>query len=262
MIARSVPASQRGRTTAWAFWLAMLSSGCDQPLNFSGLAADQASARASQSLEFDVPAQFWDKTADGEFVVTGFRLGFFRDASAEPIATRDVGRDAVVVDGRTARVVLNPPPLGQEAGPISIRIQTLTRQGASPWSASAALPATSGAPPGPASKSARPGRSSLSISDVEPYPRLADALRKLVPSPAKVDQLLASFRNINELAQAVAICTEHDVELGVLSERMAGPPRRSLRRAVRDLQPTLLGAPMRKANEAAKQLLAAPKPPE
>ncbi len=263
MISWSSPASQRIRTIAWLFVLAAVSAGCDQPLNLGVLAGAQPSARGTgQYLEFDLPQEYSNKDANGEFVITGFRLGFFRADSAEPISTIEVGRDAVVVNGSTGKVLLTPQQFPKDLGPVVLRLQTLTRQAASEWSApSTALADTSSATPGSAPEKASPSRSRLSMSDVERHPRLAEALRKLKPSGTEFEQVLAPFRNVNQLAQAVALCTAQDIALDSLAARMVGPPRRSLRNAVRELKPALEGAAMRKANAAGKQLLgAAPTP--
>lgn len=258
MIPCSLPATQHIRRIACLFVLTAVSAGCDQPVNLGVLAGAQPKAGGTgQSLEFDLPEEYSNKDANGEFVITGFRLGFFRAESADPISTMEVGRDAVVVNGRTGKVSLTAQQIPKDPGPVVLRLQTLTRQGASEWSApSTALTDTSSAAPGIAPESPR-SRSRLSMSEVERHPRLADALRKLKPSGSELEQVLASFRNVNQLAQAVALCTAQDIALDALAAKMAGPPRRSLRNAVRELKPALEGSALRKANAAGKQLLGA-----
>jgi hypothetical protein len=253
MMSSSPPDSRRLRTVAWVFMLAAVAADCDQPLAVSGVAHGQSASQSTHKLlEFDLPDEYSSKDADGEFVVTGFRLGFFRPGEAVPISTREIGRDLVVVNGRRGQVLLS-----DDVGNVVLRLQTLTRNGASDWSApSPAETVMSPAPDRSAGKTGR-GRSGVSMSEVERHPRLAEALHKLL-SPTKPEQVLASFRNINELARAVAICTEHGITLQKLGDTMVGPPRRSLRNAVTELKPALQGSDtMRKANAAAKQLLAA-----
>ena len=263
MISCSPPARQHIRAVACLLVLAVVSAGCDQPISLGILAGAQPNARGTgQSLEFDLPQEYSTKDANGEFVITGFRLGFFQAESALPISTVELGRDAVVVTGLTAKVSLTPQQIPKDLGPIVLRLQTLTRHGASDWSApSTAIADTSSATPGNAPEKASGSRSPLSMSDIERHPRLAEALRKLKPSGTEFEQVLAPFRSVSQLAQAVALCTEQDIALDSLTAKMTGPPRRSLRNAVRELKPALKGAALRKANADGKQLLGAAQPP-
>jgi hypothetical protein len=261
MKAYVTPGIRRRLSAGWVILLATVGLACDQPISSNVRAEGQANARGTrQAVEFDLPAEYWTKDANGEFVITGFRLGLFQDGSSEPLSTRDIGRDAVIEAGRTGQISLTPrPPNG--VGAVVWRLQTLTRDGASPWSAPTPAVDSAGSTPARPEAAAKSRRRPLSMSDVERHPRLLEAFRKALPSSAAADQVLAAFRNVNELSQAVAISTAEGMALDVLGKKMAGPPRQSLRNAVRELRPNLRGTDaLRKANMAAKELLgAAPK---
>jgi hypothetical protein len=261
MKAYVTPGIRRRLSAGWVILLATLGLACDQPISPNVRAEGQANARGTrQAVEFDLPAEYWTKDAKGEFVITGFRLGLFQDGSSEPLSTREIGREAVIEAGRTGQISLIPQRFSKDVGAVVWRLQTLTRDGASPWSApSPVVDPAANAPARP--EVAKGGRSRLSMSEVERHPRLLEAFSKALPSSAAADQVLAAFRNVNELSQAVAISTAEGIALDVLGKKMAGPPRLSLRNAVRELRPNLRGTDaLRKANTTAKELLgAAPK---
>jgi hypothetical protein len=151
MKAYSAPGSWRKLTVGWVILLAAVGFACDQPISPNVRAEGQANARGTrQAVEFDLPPEYWSKDAKGEFVITGFRLGLFQDGSSEPLSTREIGREAVIEAGRTGQISLMPQRFSTDVGAIVWRLQTLTRDGASPWSApSPAVDSASSTPPPP-----------------------------------------------------------------------------------------------------------------
>ena len=252
------------RTCSLATTLVVLATcsvfaSCDQPLATGVLAdAQPAKARTTSSLEFDLPPEYWTKNADGSFVIIGFRLGYFRPGESEPITTRDIMRDAVVVEGSAARLPLPSQVFPEGVTDVVLRVQTLTGAGSSEWSAPSEA-TTSVVRVRAAAKSPSRKRPQLSMSDVEVHPRLAEALRTAVPPAVKLDAVLTAFPTIDELALGVVLDRDRNVPLEKLSSVMNGPPRRSLRNALREINPAVNNRPeLRKLREVARRLLERP----
>jgi hypothetical protein len=233
----------------------VVSIACDQPLGTGVLAEKQStSPTAGRFLEFDLPPEHVNKDADGQFVITGYRLGTFRAGESVPLVTTDVPRDAVAVNGKVGRVALatSQLPTGDVSG-LVIRMQTVSRSGASEWSAPSPVLSTAGAPA--RATGGRSGRARVSMTDVDRHPRLAESLRKSLGQQEPEDVLMA-FRSLDDLALAVVICRDQDIAFDTLTATLVGPPRRSVRVALRELKPSLRGTDaMQKARAEAKQLL-------
>jgi hypothetical protein len=275
MIARVV-CTRRSRGVLRAFALAALCASCDQPLaqvqaKATALTSTTQGRLASQIvLDFDLPNEYWAKNARGEFLLTGFLVGYFAAPSARPLHTIDVTRDAVILYDRVGRLVLPRPRLPVDVTSFVIRLQTITTAGSSEWSdPSPAIAVTAPTPernarnnaPSTAKPRAAAKRRGVSLEDVQKHPRLLVALEKLQPTDAARQETLTAFQNLDELATAVVICNREDIALDDLSKTVKGPPRRSLRRAVRELKPSSRQRNVvQAARDEAKQLLAEKSP--
>jgi hypothetical protein len=216
--------------------------------------APTTQANARVTLEFDLPEEFSARAPDGNPVVTGFRVGAFRPGESNPVATVDVTRDEVSVNGRTGRISVDRNRLTTDVNASVLRVQTVTREGASVWSD----------PPPPEGKSAKAARAKprkrdgkqLTMADVERHPRLLEAFRKVVPADLKAEEFAARFRTAEDLAVSVVIAEQEKISFEKLSELMKGPPPRNLRAALREIQPSLDSRPLvQKARKQSKALL-------
>jgi hypothetical protein len=257
----------RGRLSSALFVLlvAIVCTSCAEGIDAGVLADEQergAAARGRPSmLEFDLPDEFWTKDAEGRYVVTGFRLGYFQPSNTDPMVTVEIARDAVVVTGKSGRVPLGTDRLPENVSTFTLRIQTLTRTAASAWSepsSSTSAAAATGRSAAKAPRDARPSKR-LSMSEIERYPRLLEAMKKTLPPGGQSEALLAPYRNAEELAIAVVLCRDNGIPLEKFSQAMTGPPRRSLRNAARVVKPELRKTTaMEKARAEAKDLLKVP----
>jgi hypothetical protein len=260
MISYSVSDSRRVRATVSVLVLAVMGIACDRQVSQGLFAEGQSTPRnTGQVLEFDLPLEHWNKGPDGQFVITGFRVGTFRTGESVPLFATDVPRDAVVVDGKVGRISLtNNQVPGGDVSNLVLRMQTLSRAGASDWSDPSPAPSTTRARPvrTPGAAAGRSERARVSMVDVERHPRLADALRKSLGPSVKPDDFLIPFRNLDDLALALVISRDQAIELSKLRATLVGPPRRSVRAALRELKPSLRGSDaLQKARAEAKQLL-------
>jgi hypothetical protein len=183
-------------------------------------------------LEFDLPADFHVRTAEGQFLIVGLRIGFFQPTVATPLATREVGRAAVEVDGGVGRVPL-PDIMPPGYGRVLIRVQSLSARGGGPWSEPSPLITLPERPPprvGP------PPR--LTPADVERYPALSGALQQLLGRRPNAFEV-STFRRIDDLATAVVLSRQYELALSDLCKILRGPPPLTLRGAIRRLFPTL-----------------------
>lgn len=240
------------------FIVAGIFSGCGERVAADAQVAGQTnreSSAAESILSFDLPKGYWDKDEHGAFVVTGFSIGYFRPNDDRPLVTIDLPREAVSTQGSTGQLSL--PPYVPEAGvtTVVVRMRTLSRSGASAWSA----PPESG-PAGPAvtrSPGAQTSRRprGVSMTDLESHPRLLAAARALVPGDEAIRAVILPFRNVTEFALAVVMCRTHGKSLEKLALAMQGPPRRSLRRAMREIDLGSKGANVLAAARAEAQQL-------
>ena len=220
------------------------------------------------TLEFEVPAEYWAKDPQGQFVVTGFLLGYFAPASTTPLHTFDVSRDRVSVAENVARIALPAaqPPLSVPE--YVLRVQTVSRTGKSEWSDSSPrlyLLTPTDRSAKRASANTRKGRAAkkrgVSLEAIQQHPKLLAALVQLAPESAARNEAVAAYRTLEELATAVAICRQQELSFERLSKAVVGPPRRSLRRAATELKPSGRGNSfLRTAQAEAKQLLAEKSP--
>jgi hypothetical protein len=211
-------------------------------------------------LEFDLPDEFFAKNPDKTDVVTKFRVGYFEGGGAKPLATIEIPRSAVSVNGRSGRLTLPREQIPAAAsGSLVVKLQTITRGGASDWSAASPMVATTTLEASARREPRRPEprkRRGPSMADVERHPRLVEAFRETLSVGAKPEEVLASFRTTEELALAVVICREHKIPLEKLGVATQGPPRKSLSKAAREINPSFGGASaLQKARADAKQLL-------
>jgi hypothetical protein len=209
-------------------------------------------ANARVTLEFDLPDEFSARAPDGNPVVTGFRVGAFRPGESNPVGTVDVTRDEVSVNGRTGRISLDRNRLTTDVNASVLRVQTVTREGASVWS--------DPPPPGKSAKAPRAARKreakGVSMPDVERHPKLLEALRKALPSDVKPEDVAARFRTVDSLAVSVVISEQENIPLDKLSALMKGPPQRNLRAALHEIRPSLDSRPLvQKARKESKALL-------
>jgi hypothetical protein len=239
--------------------LSFVSIGVQEPGYASG-GTHQVSSGATMTIEFDLPLEYDDRDRQNRFVVTGFIVGFFRGSDSEPALTIDVTRDSVRVDGRKGRLTVSRYR-DSDGGPVVVRLVTVTREALSDWSE------PSPALPGAARDAARPSRPAgaggrrLDVGQVEQHPRLIAALKELLPPNADLAPWVGRFRTMNELAMTVVVSRDHGIAFAVLAAKMQGPPRRSLRNALRELKPTVRGTnPLKPAQAQAKALLGSDRP--
>jgi len=233
----------------------------------------QITPNAQITLEFDLPDEFSKREADNSYTVTGFRVGVFKPGNpSNPLATVDLTRDQVKVNGRTAEITLDRSRLPANIDSRVLRLQTLTRTTASFWSDPS--PRVGGSskeskqsteskePKEP--KEAKAGRATprkregkqLAIADVERHPRLLEALRKVLPSDVKAEDVAGRFRTVEDLAVSVVLSEEEKIPLDKLSAAIKGPPPRNLRAALREVQPSSQSkAVVQKARQKSKALL-------
>jgi hypothetical protein len=254
---------------AWALSLAAsrgvveLSARANAPQQAPRVALPAPSAAVAPIvLEFELPDDFSRRDDDGAFAVTGFRIGYFAVRPSTVLAIVDVPRERVEVKDRTGRISLDFTRLPAGANQVIVRLQTVTRDGASPWSeASPPLRSAGGAPaPGPGVAGGPRRPRTLALADVQRHPRIVDALKQTLPSGATIDQVLPAFRRIEDLALAVVLCRDHQIVLTALIQKVQGPPRQSFLNAMRQLRPDSGPAVIRKARTDARRLLAPPAP--
>ena len=247
-----------GRCVAALFAVVVAAGACVQEAPAAQTGAPNPSAQNTApatrpiTIEFDVPDGFAG-TPGSQNAVTGFRVGYFRGNDPATVGTTDVPRSAVVVRGRTARIILRDVPVGLQGGVI--RVQTLSGDRASAWSDPVPLdglrPAgrSQAAPQQGRSGTARPeapGRAQprraprgLGLAELERHPALADALRKLLPPDTNLEPQVANFGRIDQLALAVVISRDYEVPFVKLSQVIAGPPRINPRDALASLRKDL-----------------------
>jgi hypothetical protein len=248
----------RARTTVPLLLLlatSALSADCDAA-PYQGVRAEAQSrqSKAGVTLEFDLPDEFSARAPDGNLVVTGFRVGAFRPGESNPVATVDVTRDEVSVNGRTGRISFDRNRLTTDVKASVLRVQTLTRENSSLWSEPSSLVGASAkvARATPRKRDVK----GVSMPDVERHPKLLEALRKVLPSDVKPEDVAARFRTVDLLAVSVVISEQENIPLDKLSALIKGPPPRNLRAALRELQPSLESrALVRKARQQSRALL-------
>jgi len=236
-----------------------LSARANAPLQAPRVAPPAPSAAlAPVVLEFDLPDDFWRRDDDGTYAVTGFRIGYFAIRPSTVLAIVEVPRERVEVKDRTGRISIDLARLPTDANQVVVRLQTVTRDEASPWSeASAPIRAAGGAPaPGPRVAVAPRGPRTLALADVERHPRVVDALKRTLPPGTAIETVVRPFRRIEDLALAVVLCRDHQIVFTALAQKVQGPPRQSIANALRQLRPDLGQAVIRKGRIAARQLLA------
>ena len=230
--------------------------------------APRSPARGAAVLEFDLPADYWTREADGGYKITGFRLGYFEGRRQTVVRIVEIAREKVTVSGGTGRINLDPSAIAQ-APDVVIRLQTLVRGQASPWSESLSVGSQPNA--GVASRpnagrhnvgaSARvPRLRHVTIGDIERSARLRSAWEKCLPPGAKPEEILAAFRRVEDLAMAVVLCRDYGIDLSALSRIVKGPPRRSPADAARELRPDVKQAAVRRARTTGRQLIDRPVP--
>ena len=242
----------RRRTVGVLLAVVLSGTACERSAAAPNPQAQVESARSSPlMLEFDLPEEFFSRRADAADAVTGFRVGYFRTTdvdTADPVHTIDFAREAIAVQGRSARV-----PLPRDGAPqgldMTLRIQTLSRTEPSAWSGAIPLAppsrraaqagarsAGAAAAGGRAEPSARRRQDELTPPDLEGHAALEGALRARLAPGADLEAVLGRFRRLEDLALAVVISRDHDVPFDALSQTHAGPPRVSIRNAVAALR--------------------------
>lgn len=252
---------------------ACLGLGCDQTVGPEVLAT---SARPSQTrstpsdqsqrdpitLAFDLPSDFAARAADGTPVISGFQVGYFRPGALKnPLKTVDFPRDAVVIDRETVRVTFPLESLPEGDNTVVLRMRTVSRGQLGDWSEPTGvitvpplMPASGKrASSGSRGKKQRPG---LAAADLDGHPALKDALQPLLTPGFDVNAALRPFRRVEDLATAVALSRQHKLPFVDLCKSLEGPPPRSLREALRALQPSLrVGSAVRRARDESRALL-------
>jgi hypothetical protein len=252
--------------TGTTFWL-VLSLGAVTPServdarSLQEVRAESPAAPADLpvTLEFDLPENFSARSKDDAYVITGFRIGVFKPKGNSPVTTIDFTRDQVTVNGRSGRVSIDRGKLPQNIDGRVLRVQTLSGQVTSLWSDPS--PSVSGAPKaGRGSKNeratAKKTEKHLTLADIEPHPRLLEALRKALPSDVKPDDVAARYRTTEELALSIVLAEQEKISLEKLSAVMKGPPQKNIRAALQEIRSSLdAKRAVKKARQPSKALL-------
>ena len=241
---------RRLRGTLFLCALALCNGSCDQPLarahaEVAALTSTAQGASAARDvLEFDLPAEFWTKDEQGQYLVTGFLVGYFASATARPVHTVDVTRNAVVVKDNAARIELPRPRLPVDVTRYVLRLQMVTTRGSSEWSDPSPpvnLPMTQAARKASRAQENAAKRRGVTLDIVKQYPELTASVERLVPEDAKRGETVAGFLTLDDLAVAVVVSQREGVALDQLGKIVKGPPRRALRRAIAQLKPSSRG---------------------
>jgi hypothetical protein len=239
-----------------------------EPRAEASVQAPAAGARRSEAaqaagaplvIEFDLPEEFWSRAVDAPDAVTGFRVGYFQGEEPDAIKTVDVQRAELLVRDRTARATIPRESAPEKAAGVVIRVQTLSRTQPSAWSAPVLFVVPVGREArAPRARSAndRGRRGGLTMADVEPHPALAEALAALLPADARLEDEVARFRQVEDLALAVVISRDQGVPFTTLARAVEGPPPQLVRNALQTLRPDIR-APnvIRQSRDEARQLL-------
>jgi hypothetical protein len=208
-------------------------------------------APAATAVQFDLPPD-WTRDANDAKRITGFRIGYFDGRRQRLLHAVEIAREEVMVNGGTGRIRLDLSGIADPADVI-IRMQSLARGQASPWSESIAV--VPGAPGRGATGARARATRRVTANEVERSPRLQAAWEKCVPAGARRDEVLAAFSRVEELAFAVVLCRDYEVNIEALSRKVQGPPRRSPAAAARELRPEVTQAVVRRARTAGRALL-------
>lgn len=189
-------------------------------------------AQPPLTLEFDARADF--------DAIEGLRVGYFRPDTNVPIRVVDVPRNAVIVTGKVMRVSV--PRLAIEgSGVVVLRLQVVSKsRGLSDWSDPTDR-VTMPVIPVPERRPApeRRPRPALSAAALDAHPALkAEFITRLGPN-GSVDDALKGFRRVQDVAVAVIVSRQQEIPFDRLCRLLVGPPRASLRQAIRRLKPSL-----------------------
>ena len=226
-------------------------------------------------LEFEVPPEFRTRPEGSANAVTGFRVGFFRGKDMTSVTTVDVTRDALTLRNGTARVTVPRDRVGDCGADCVIRVQTLSGRETSAWSGPVAVAGiaetrsatTAQKPQQQAKTPARPRNAlgqrrqagqqgGLAPADIKQYGSITELLQKMLPPDANLEDELRRFRQVDELAVALAISRNYDIPFTSLSRMIEGPPRLRPVDALEKLRPDLDSrAAIRKSRTDARKLI-------
>ncbi len=195
------------------------------------------------TLEFEPPPEFHERTEDGAYVITGFRVGYFRaapddprkNAQPRPVHATFIARDALQLVGPLVRVSFKPEPMRRGNTEVVFRVQAVRSGADGYWSDPTGVMTLAERAPA----SGRRVKKLTLEESVATYPALVEALRALDakaqgPRPeTQKNPLFLAFRRVGDLATAVVICRDRGVPCAELAESMIGPPRQPLGRALR-----------------------------
>ena len=143
-------------------------------------------ATAAKILEFDLPAD-WTREADDPKRITGFRIRYLEGRRQDLLRVVDISREQVVVKGDTGRITLDLTGAAKPAD-VVVRMQSLTRGQAGPWSESVAVvPTTAGGPARAAKGAGARAARLVTVGEIEGSPKLRAVWEKCVPA-AKRDE--------------------------------------------------------------------------
>jgi hypothetical protein len=95
-----------------------------------------AAHRAQEELlvAFDLPGDYWQRTPEREYWVTGLRLGYFRANGQFPLMVVEFDRESVIFEDEVAQLPLDVPWLSTRRDRIVVRLQSVTLEEVSEWS--------------------------------------------------------------------------------------------------------------------------------
>jgi len=223
-------------------------------------ARQEAQARASQpntsrdpiTIEFDATDDVAKKTADGNFLVRAFQVGFFDGDTL--VRTVEVPRARAEISGTHVKLVV--PVVVLSRGPsrtASVRVRSLGSGPVGAWSASAGsvhLEAEAGARASRrgrdragagrdranAGSAATPrARRTVTVAELNRHPALKEALTPLLGADLDAEKAAGSFKRVQDLALAVVIARKHDVPLARICGAMQEDQRRTVATALKAL---------------------------
>ncbi len=251
-----------------------LGFACQQGIGWNVLASNtQSRQRANPpasivsdappiTMEFDLPADFFTRARDGAYVIRGFRVGYFRPERPLPVWTGEFRRDAVKVDGQTARLSLPQIGLPEGSNRVVVRISSMSREQTGVWSdpsAAVTMPIRTTSAPDRLSSDPRKRRH-LTRADLERRPALKEALSPLLGPGLDTDAVVTAFRSVDDLATAIVLSRRHELPFAELCKAIQGSPPQSLRDVLGRLRPSLdVRRAFRDARVEARRLLTARK---
>src|SRR5688572_4622127 len=168
MLCMAVAALVMSTAGGWHFERPVRAESRIQDATARTAAQTQSAGPASPlSLGFDLPADFWNREADGSYAVSGLRIGYFPPNGSTPLLVVEVPRATVKVNGSSGQIPLEISRLPPGTNRVEIRLQTLSGRKAGAWSEASPLIGSPVAAPPPRQRQTAARRpQSVALADV------------------------------------------------------------------------------------------------